>query len=72
MKKSFCTEIMTHVFLFLLIAYSHKAFSAGDPKITIYPAPSDEVLSKDYTLEVNGQPVDIYLAKIAEVKNRPE
>jgi hypothetical protein len=72
MKKSFCTKIMAHVFLFLLIAYSHKAFSAGDPKITIYPAPSDEVLSKDYTLEVNGQPVDIYLAKIAEVKDRPE
>ena len=72
MKRSFCTEIMAHVFLFLLIAYSHHAFSAGDPKITIYPAPSDEVLSKDYTLEVNGQSVDIYLAKIAEVKNRPE
>lgn len=72
MKRFFCTGKMAHVFLFLLIAYSHEAFSAGDPKVTIYPAPSDEVLSKDYTLEVNGQPVDIYLAKIAEVKNRPE
>ncbi|HEY5687753.1 MAG TPA: hypothetical protein VIS27_05540, partial [Yeosuana sp.] len=64
MKRFFCTGKMAHVFLFLLIAYSHEAFSVGDPKVTIYPAPSDEVLSKDYTLEVNGQPVDIYLAKI--------
>jgi len=58
--------------LCLLVTCSIEAFSVGDPQVTIYPAPSGEVLSKDYTLEVNGQPVDIYLAKIAEVENRPD
>ncbi|WP_242121217.1 glycosyl hydrolase family 28 protein [Aestuariivivens sediminicola] len=39
--------------------------------LTIYPAPSDEDLSKDYRLEVNGKAVDIYLAQIAAIENRP-
>jgi hypothetical protein len=72
MKKYFFPQTMVHGFLFLLLAYSLEAFSANDPKITIYPAPLEEVLSKDYTLEVNGLPVDIYLAKIAEIENRPD
>lgn len=72
MKKHFFIQIMSHTFLLILFAYSLEVFSAGEPKITIYPAPSAEVLSKDYMLEVNGQPVDIYLAKIADVKNRPD
>lgn len=42
------------------------------PNLIIYPAPSKEVLSKDYRLEVNGKSVDIYLAKIADVENRPD
>jgi hypothetical protein len=41
-------------------------------KVTTYPAPVDEPLSKDFTLEVDGKPVDIYLAKIAEVEDAPE
>jgi hypothetical protein len=48
------------------------ALNDRDSELTIYPAPSNEILSKDYTLEVNGKKVDIYLAKIAEVENRPE
>jgi Glycosyl hydrolases family 28 len=31
-------------------------------KVVVYPAPADEVISTDYSVEVNGQPVDIYLA----------
>jgi hypothetical protein len=49
-----------------------KMFSKNDPIVTIYPAPPNEILSEDYILEVNGKPVDIYLAKIAEVENRPD
>ena len=41
-------------------------------EVIIYPAPQGEPLSRDYKLEVNGQPVDIYLAKIADVQNPPD
>lgn len=48
--------------------------TASDTKseVIINPAPKEENLSADYILEVNGQPVDIYLAKIAEVDNPPD
>lgn len=72
MKKHFFIQTIRYAFLFMMFASSIEAFSVSDPKVIIYPAPSDEVLSKDYTLEVNGKPVDIYLAKIADVENRPE
>lgn len=57
--------------LFLLIACSDNLVANMNPEIILYPAPANEVLSADYALEVNGQPVDIYLAKIAEVEDRP-
>lgn len=70
MKRNFIYHLMFKILLLLLVAPSHMAFSANDPGLTIYPAPQNEILSKDYTLEVNGKSVDIYLAKIAEVENR--
>lgn len=71
MKRFFHSPFLFGILLFLSIASGNKAFSANDQSVTIYPAPSNEILSKDYTLEVNGKPVDIYLAKIAEVEDRP-
>ena len=47
----------------------NKSSETEKNKLIIYPAPEEEILSEDYTLEVNGQPVDIYLAKIADVEN---
>lgn len=71
MKRFFRSHLMFCILFFLVIAPSNKVFSSVAPKVTIYPAPSNEILSKDYTLEVNGKQVDIYLAKIAEVENPP-
>lgn len=69
MKRSFLSHLMPGILLFLLTACGNKAISIDTPRVTIYPAPSNEILSKDYMLEVNGQPVDIYLAEIATVDN---
>lgn len=57
--------------LVYLAAFQSCNVSSGGEKnkLIIYPAPKEEILSEDYTLEVNGQPVDIYLAKIADVEN---
>lgn len=57
--------------LLLSIACSANLLAAMQPEIVIYPAPANEALSQDYRLEVNGQPVAIYLAKMAEVEDRP-
>jgi hypothetical protein len=69
--KTFLSHLMSSIFLFLLVACGNKVNSIDTPRVTIYPAPANEILSKDYALEVNGKKVDIYLAKIAEVINRP-
>lgn len=73
MKKYFLLHLMLSMFVVLLIALGNIAYSANanGSRVTIYPAPSNEILSKDYMLEVNGKKVDIYLAKIADVENRP-
>lgn len=57
--------------LFVLLFQSSTALSKNYPTVTAYPAPAGEALSQDYALEVNGLPVDIYLAEIATVANRP-
>lgn len=72
MKRKFISHFLFGILLFLLVAPHSKAFSTNGQRIVIYPAPSNEILSKDYSLEVNGKPIDIYLAKIAEVENRPD
>jgi hypothetical protein len=35
----------------------------GRGEVVTYPAPKEETLSTDYTVEVDGKPVDVYLAK---------
>ena len=72
MNSFFRYHLMLSILLFLSNAPVNKAFSKNDPVVTIYPAPSNEILSEDYILEVNGKQVDIYLVKIAEVENRPD
>ncbi len=37
-----------------------------------YPAPSGIELSDQYTVEVNGNPVDLYIGSVGEHKNNPE
>jgi hypothetical protein len=74
MKKYFLLHLMLSMFVVLLIAFGNIAAysaNANESRLTIYPAPSNEIFSKDYMLEVNGRKVDIYLAKIADVENRP-
>jgi hypothetical protein len=74
MKKYFLLHLMLSMFVVLWIAFGNIAAysaNANESRLTIYPAPSNEILSKDYMLEVNGRKVDIYLAKIAVVENRP-
>ena len=60
------------ILLLLSVVQGKRAFPKNGSGVIIYPAPSNEILSKDYILEVNGIPVDIYLAKIAEIENRPD
>ncbi|MFH6768823.1 glycosyl hydrolase family 28 protein [Gaetbulibacter aquiaggeris] len=73
MKRYSLLHLLLSMFLGLFIALGNTACSTDtkNSTIIIYPAPSNEILSKDYTLEVNGQKVDIYLAKIADVENPP-
>jgi hypothetical protein len=72
MKSLLRTRLIFGIFLFLLISPGWEFSLKAASKVTIYPAPADEVLSEDYTLEVNGKQVDIYLAKIAEVEDPPD
>ena len=41
-------------------------------EVVVYPAPEGEDLSADYALEVDGQSVDIYLARVTDVKDSRE
>lgn len=72
MKRNIISSILISILYLLPVASANKAFSQNNTGVTIYPAPSNEILSKDYKLEVNGKPVDIYLAKIADIENRPD
>jgi len=69
MKRFYRSLLTVAIFLILMVSYSCEVVNDTNTELTIYPAPEDEILSEDYTLEVNGQPVDIYLAKIADVEN---
>lgn len=40
-------------------------------KLVVYPAPHGAELSKDYTITVNGKPVDVYIAPVWEPVNVP-
>ncbi len=42
---------------------SAHTMTAEAPRVVIYPAPEGEVLSPDYTVEVNGKPVPVYAIK---------
>jgi hypothetical protein len=45
--------------------------SAASAAVVVYPAPPGESLSTNYTVEVNGQPVAVYLAKTQHHDKRP-
>ena len=63
------TQVLFVLLISLFTFYSCRDLSGIESEVVIYPAPAGEVLSNDYTLEVNGKPVDVYLARIAEVDN---
>lgn len=71
MKKFFWSRLIFSLLVGVLFSCDRTKPDDNFTKLITYPAPEDEVLSEDYTLEVNGETVDIYLAKIAEVENRP-
>ena len=68
-KKLLHSQVVYCVLISLVTIHSCKKLSAAESGVIIYPAPEEEILSEDYTMEVNGQHVDIYLAKIAEIEN---
>ncbi|MDF1573501.1 MAG: glycosyl hydrolase family 28 protein [Bacteroidales bacterium] len=69
MKKLFHSQLVIYVLISLIASHSCNNTSDAESEVIIYPAPEEEILSEDYTIEVNGKPVDIYLAKIAEVED---
>ncbi|MGW8315450.1 MAG: glycosyl hydrolase family 28 protein [Bacteroidales bacterium] len=71
MKRIIRPQFKCCIPIFLVAFCSCKKISDVASELIIYPAPAEEILSEDYTLEVDGQPVDIYLARIAEVENPP-
>ena len=76
MRSASLKILFRSLFLFialvsLLSFQGCKNSSGAESGVVIYPAPEEEMLSEDYTLEVNGLPVDIYLAKIAELEKSP-
>ncbi len=46
-----------------LLLLSLQAVAANGSKVVTYPVPAGEKLSADYTITVNGRPVDVYHAK---------
>jgi hypothetical protein len=67
MKNLIHSTLCLFALISLVAIHSCKNLAEPASEVIIYPAPEKEQLSEDYTLEVNGKPVDIYLAKIAEV-----
>ena len=54
-----------------LILLGLLAFGRTHAKIITYPAPDGEPLSEDYQLEVDGEAVDIYVARVTDVEDPP-
>jgi hypothetical protein len=48
-----------------MFAVAEVAAAAG-PRVVTYPAPEGEPRSPDYAVEVNGKPVDVYIARVNE------
>lgn len=71
MKKFLPIQVVFICLVLLVVIHSCKGSSGPASEVIIYTAPEGETLSEDYEMEVNGMPVDIYLAKIAEVEDRP-
>lgn len=65
-------RIITIIWVCVIMNHLVYAQSEEEPQVTVYPAPSGEVLSNDYYMEVNGKEVDIYLARIAAVEDPPD
>lgn len=59
--------------LFLAVVVTSEPADAAkpSPKLMIYPAPKGAELSKDYTVTVNGKPVDVYIAPVWEPAYTP-
>ncbi len=71
MRKRIPSKFLFIVSVSLVTFSSCRQPSENESKVIIYPAPEAEILSGDYKLEVDGQNVDIYLARIAEVEDPP-
>ena len=58
------------VFLPLVITCIQGCSNQSDNSSALitYSAPEEEILSGDYSIHVNGKPVDVYLAKIADLE----
>jgi hypothetical protein len=60
--------ISSRVFLFVIGAISFLLLPVAlvaAPNVTIYPAPAGESLSSEYTVQVQGRPVPVYVQKVA-------
>lgn len=57
------------IVLLILIMAGCNSSSGSNSKSGLHSAPLGEELSKDFTVEVNGQSVDVYLARLAQVEN---
>ncbi len=71
MQILFRIRLVFYSLILLAAFYGCTEISHSESEVIIYPAPEGEMLSEDYTLEVNGRNVDIYLARIADIENPP-
>jgi len=46
-----------------LVLFQVSAAGPARAEVTTYPAPPGEAISGDYTVTVNGKPVDVYAAQ---------
>ncbi|MEQ8303910.1 MAG: glycosyl hydrolase family 28 protein [Cyclobacteriaceae bacterium] len=69
MNRQNIFKISFWVYFIVCFSSFEVAFSQEKSVVTSYPSPSNEILSGDYKLEVNGKTVAIYLAEIATVEN---
>ena len=58
-EKFFRAKLFFCLFISLALLTSCKDLSGIESEVITYPAPEDEMLSEDFILEVNGQPVRI-------------
>lgn len=59
MKKTYHHLVLIFICMLFLTGLSVKV----NCQVIVYPAPKSEVLSADFTMEVNGKPVPVYPAK---------